>query len=65
MELATRVQILDEAVWVSLCTNALGKGLNSSVLPAVIVGYWLEDISWCSFGSWTLGTNITRNTPGT
>ena len=32
MELATRVQILNEAVCVSLHANALGKGMNLSVL---------------------------------
>ena len=28
-----RVQILDEAVYVSLYANAPGKGMNQSVLP--------------------------------
>ena len=36
MELVTRVQILDKAVCVSLCANALGKRMNPSVfLPAM------------------------------
>ena len=34
MEPATRVQILDNTVSISLCVNALGKGMNTSVLPA-------------------------------
>ena len=34
MELAARVQILNKAVSVSLCTNALGKGTNPFVLPS-------------------------------
>ena len=32
MELVTRVQILGEAISISLCTDALGKGMNPSVL---------------------------------
>ena len=36
MELVIRVQIQDEAVWVSLCANTPKKGRNSSVLPPVI-----------------------------
>ena len=32
MKLVTKVQILDKAVCISLCTNALGKGMNSYVL---------------------------------
>ena len=32
MELATRVQILDKATYVSLHTNVAGKGMNPSVL---------------------------------
>ena len=36
MELATRVQFLDEAVCISLHTNTFGKGMNPSVLlPAM------------------------------
>ena len=31
MESATQVQILDKAICISLCTNALGKGMNQSV----------------------------------
>ena len=34
MELATKVQILDKAV--SVCANALGKGMNLSVLPTAM-----------------------------
>ena len=33
MGLATRVQILEEAVFISLCANALGKDMNSSLFP--------------------------------
>ena len=32
MELETKVQILDEAVCISQCANALRKGMNPSVL---------------------------------
>ena len=32
MESVTRVQTLDEAVCISLCANALRKGMNLSVL---------------------------------
>ena len=32
MELTVQVQILDEAVDVSLCSNTLGEGMNPSVL---------------------------------
>ena len=32
MESVTRVQILNETICVSLCLNALGKGLNDSIL---------------------------------
>ena len=32
MDLAIQVQILDDAICISLCTNALGKGMNPSVL---------------------------------
>ena len=31
MELVIQVQILDEAIYISLCANALGKCLNPSV----------------------------------
>ena len=33
MESVTRVQILEEAVCVSLCATPLGKGMNLSLLP--------------------------------
>ena len=33
MELVTQVQILEEAVCISLCANALEKAMNLSVLP--------------------------------
>ena len=33
MKLVNRVQILNEAVSVSLCANAFGKEMNSFVLP--------------------------------
>ena len=36
MELVIQVQILDEAVDVSLHANALGKGMNPSVLPSTM-----------------------------
>ena len=32
MKMATQVQILDKAVYVSLCANALGKGMNPFLL---------------------------------
>ena len=35
-ELATQIQILDEAVCISLCTNPLGKDMNPSVLSPAI-----------------------------
>ena len=35
MELLSRVQKLDESVYDSLCANALGKGINPSVLPTI------------------------------
>ena len=35
MELATRVQILDEAVYVSLCANVIKAGMNPSVLYGI------------------------------
>ena len=28
MELVTRLQVLDEAAYISLCANALGKDMN-------------------------------------
>ena len=33
MESVTQVQILEEIVCISLCANALWKGMNPSVLP--------------------------------
>ena len=33
MNLGTRVHILDKAVCVSLCVDALEKGMNPSILP--------------------------------
>ena len=36
MESVIQVQILDKAVWISLHTDSLGKGMNPSVLlPAM------------------------------
>ena len=32
MDLTGQIQILDKAVYVSLCTNTLEKGMNPSVL---------------------------------
>ena len=40
MELSIQVQILDEAVCISLCANALGKGMNLSVLPPAMEKYY-------------------------
>ena len=41
MESATRVQILEEAICISLhafpMANALGKGMNSSLLPDLAI----------------------------
>ena len=28
IELATRIQIFDEVIYISLCTDAFGKGMN-------------------------------------
>ena len=36
MDSMIRVQILDEAVSISLCANALGKVMNPSFLPLAI-----------------------------
>ena len=36
IELVTRVQIVDEAVCISLCTNTLKKGMNSSALLSAV-----------------------------
>ena len=36
MKSVTQVQTLDEAVYASFCINALGKGMNSPVLPPAI-----------------------------
>ena len=36
MELAIRVQFLDEAICVSLCVNVLGKGMNQSFLSSTM-----------------------------
>ena len=36
MKSASRVQILEEAFCILLCTNTLKKGLNPSVLPPVM-----------------------------
>ena len=33
MDMATRVQILDETDYISHSTNALGKGMNPIILP--------------------------------
>ena len=35
MDLPTQVHILDEAVCLLLHTNALGKGMNPSLLPPI------------------------------
>ena len=35
MESATRIQILDEAVYVSISINAIGKGMNPTTLLAM------------------------------
>ena len=36
MDTATRVQILDEADYISHSTNTLGKGMNPIILPPAI-----------------------------
>ena len=36
MDMATRVQILDQANCISHSTNTLGKGMNSIILPPVM-----------------------------
>ena len=36
MDTATRVQILDEADYISHSTNTLGKGMNPIILPPVM-----------------------------
>ena len=36
MDMATRVQILDEADYISQNTNTLGKGMNPTILLAVM-----------------------------
>ena len=33
IDMATRVQILDETDCISHCTNTLGKGMNPIILP--------------------------------
>ena len=33
---ATRVQIMDDSVYILHCTNTLGKGRNSTILPPAI-----------------------------
>ena len=48
MELATRVQILDETV--SLSTNAFGKGMNLSAPPPSSYGLIVEQSEFFSFG---------------
>ena len=42
MNLLTRVQILEEAVWISACANALEKGMNQSLFPRDILMYNLS-----------------------
>ena len=37
MEMATRVQMLDEAVCISHSTNTLDKGMNPTILPLAMV----------------------------
>ena len=36
MKSAIQVQILDKPIYVSLCANALGKGMKPSLLPPAI-----------------------------
>ena len=36
MDIATRVQILDEANCISHSTNTLGKGMNKIILPSAM-----------------------------
>ena len=35
MKSANRVQILDDAVYTSLCANTRGKGMNQCVIPDI------------------------------
>ena len=39
MDTATRVQILDEADYISHITNTFGKGMNSIILPLTVDKY--------------------------
>ena len=41
MHTATQVQILDEAVWISYDTSALGKGMNSAILIQLCLSSYL------------------------
>ena len=36
MDMMTRVQILDEAVWISLCGNDFEKSKNPIILPTAM-----------------------------
>ena len=36
MDLVTRVQIQDEAVYISYSSNTLEKGMNQTILPLVM-----------------------------
>ena len=36
----TRIQVLDKAVYLSLCANALEKGMNLSILLSAIDEQW-------------------------
>ena len=46
MDTATRVQILDETVCISQCTNTLEKGMDPIILPpAILVVLWYDNPS--------------------
>ena len=36
MELVIRIQIMDGAICIFLCTNALGKGMNPSIILVTV-----------------------------
>ena len=36
MDMATWVQILDKAVYISRCANTFGKGMNPDILPPIM-----------------------------
>ena len=52
MDMATRVQILDETDCISHCTNTLGKGMNPIILPPAM-GKLVGQTRFFSFGEAT------------